>query len=191
MIETHLFIFAFQNYIYKYTQHRATGGCLVITTAVVKICHRHSPRHQSTVYWRCCDLPVQFIKFPNKQKLCRARFKVNPWTNLTANVWTDCECAVEALLDACRRTSTGACVVYSMQGPHLMTVLNDGCVSAISRSKQRKYVVGLIDELIIADSVHFIHLRTRAVRCVWECVSVEGLVRDNTWEQKERNNRVF
>ncbi len=44
MIEPHLFIFAFQNYIYKYTQHRATGGCWVITTTVVKICHRHSPK---------------------------------------------------------------------------------------------------------------------------------------------------
>ncbi len=43
MIEPHLFIFAFQNYIYKYTQHRATGSSWSITTAVVKICHRHSP----------------------------------------------------------------------------------------------------------------------------------------------------
>ncbi len=47
MIEPHLFIFAFQNYIYKYTQHRATGGSWSITTAVVKICHRHSPRGNS------------------------------------------------------------------------------------------------------------------------------------------------
>ncbi len=43
MIEPHLFIFAFQNYIYKYTQHRATGGSWSITTTVVKICYRHSP----------------------------------------------------------------------------------------------------------------------------------------------------
>ncbi len=54
MIEPHLFIFAFQNYIYIYlyiyiyiyiytSQHRATGGSWSITTAVVKICHRHSP----------------------------------------------------------------------------------------------------------------------------------------------------
>ncbi len=39
MIEPHLFIFAFQNYIYI-SQHRATCGKLV---GVVKICHRHSP----------------------------------------------------------------------------------------------------------------------------------------------------
>lgn len=44
----------------------------------------------------------------------------------------------------------------------LESVKNYGCVSVISRSKQRKYVVG---ELIIADSVHFLHLRTRLVRC--------------------------
>ncbi len=44
MIEPHLFIFAFQNFIYIYiSQHRATGGSWSITTAVVKICHRHSP----------------------------------------------------------------------------------------------------------------------------------------------------
>ncbi len=43
MIQPHLFIFAFQNYIYKYTQHCATGGSWSITTAVVKIGHRHSP----------------------------------------------------------------------------------------------------------------------------------------------------
>ncbi len=43
MIEPRLFIFAFQNYIYKYTHHRTTGGSWSITTAVVKICHRHSP----------------------------------------------------------------------------------------------------------------------------------------------------
>ncbi len=46
MIEPHLFIFAFQNYIYIYiyiSQHRTTGGSWSITTAVVKICHRHSP----------------------------------------------------------------------------------------------------------------------------------------------------
>ncbi len=32
MIEPHLFIFAFQNDIYKYTQHRATGGSWSINT---------------------------------------------------------------------------------------------------------------------------------------------------------------
>ncbi len=46
MIEPHLFMFVFQNYIYKYTQHRTTGGSWSITTAVVKICHRHSPTAQ-------------------------------------------------------------------------------------------------------------------------------------------------
>ncbi len=49
MIEPHLFIFAFQNFIYIYiyiSQHRTTGGSWSITTAVVKICHRHSPRNQ-------------------------------------------------------------------------------------------------------------------------------------------------
>jgi len=42
MIEPHLFIFAFQNDVYKYTQHRATGGSWSISTTVVKVCHRHS-----------------------------------------------------------------------------------------------------------------------------------------------------
>ncbi len=30
-------------YIYKYTQHHATGGSWSIITAIVKTCHRHSP----------------------------------------------------------------------------------------------------------------------------------------------------
>lgn len=67
-----------------------------------------------------------------------------------------------------------------MQGPHLMTALetvkNGGCARIIlatflhkssqsdSCGKQRKYVVFLVVELIIAYAVHFIHLRIRAVR---------------------------
>lgn len=87
--------------------------------------------------WLCCDLLVLFIKFPNKQELHRARFKVNPWNNLTVNVRTDGERAVEALLDTLR--------VYSMQGPYLMTVLetvkNDGCASIIPATFSTEFSV--------------------------------------------------
>ncbi len=46
MIEPHLFIFAFQNYIYIYIYITTPPTCSSwsITTAVVKICHRHSPK---------------------------------------------------------------------------------------------------------------------------------------------------
>ncbi len=63
MIEPHLFIFAFQNYIYKYTQHRATGGCWVITTAVVKICHRHSPSLNTDLFFAVCSLFSLLLKY--------------------------------------------------------------------------------------------------------------------------------
>ncbi len=52
MIEPHLFMFVFQNYIYIKicTQHRAT--------AVVKICHCHSPNREDRLCWErstCSD----------------------------------------------------------------------------------------------------------------------------------------
>jgi len=63
--------------------------------------------------WRCCDLLVLFIKFPNKQELHRARFKVNPWNNLTVNVRTDGERSVEAHLDTLRAVIQGS--LHSLQ----------------------------------------------------------------------------
>lgn len=133
--------------------------------------------------WRCCDLLVLFIKFPNKQELHRARFNVNPWNNLTVNVQTDGQHAVEALLDALRAVIQGSLcsLQYARASSHdsvrdckKMTVVQ-GSFQSLSaqssqhsfRGKQRKYVVGLVGGLITAYAVHFIHLRIRAVRrCV-------------------------